>query len=325
MSASDDVCAICLDPLFGRVWGLQESGRGLLTEEEVKTFAGTTCTPVSRTAKANEIKEIWWCRHQFHRSCWINLCQKTEGQVACPLCRHFTQIGRICTNPEEVHLKVCGSKENADETSKLMAWSSVLCYILTGMKSYKAQAILLTGKRTIDSVSGLVAAFKPFRQPYSLLIARVIAELMGDVSQLCAGREKERSALEEATSSNLASKVLFRDDKILRSLVAAMITEGHTGTVDVTTWMRALTDLFAHEPAEQLAEAVRFSVTERKKEVEYEVLWKCSHCNKRSDTSFETPIFLKACSRCYKTFYCSKACQKKHWKAGHKHHCKLLQ
>mmetsp|Transcript_2551 Transcript_2551/g.3720 ORF Transcript_2551/g.3720 Transcript_2551/m.3720 type:complete len:569 (+) Transcript_2551:145-1851(+) len=33
---------------------------------------------------------------------------------------------------------------------------------------------------------------------------------------------------------------------------------------------------------------------------------------------------LKNCSRCRKTFYCSTECQTKHWRAGHKTECKVL-
>mmetsp|Transcript_41825 Transcript_41825/g.53893 ORF Transcript_41825/g.53893 Transcript_41825/m.53893 type:complete len:121 (-) Transcript_41825:319-681(-) len=32
-------------------------------------------------------------------------------------------------------------------------------------------------------------------------------------------------------------------------------------------------------------------------------------------------IVLKACSRCRLVFYCSKECQTKHWKSGHKKLC----
>ena len=29
----------------------------------------------------------------------------------------------------------------------------------------------------------------------------------------------------------------------------------------------------------------------------------------------------KCCSRCKESYYCSIVCQKRHWKAGHKHKC----
>ena len=29
----------------------------------------------------------------------------------------------------------------------------------------------------------------------------------------------------------------------------------------------------------------------------------------------------KCCSGCMEAFYCNGACQRKHWKAGHKHKC----
>ena len=31
---------------------------------------------------------------------------------------------------------------------------------------------------------------------------------------------------------------------------------------------------------------------------------------------------MQICARCHKTRYCSKPCQKRHWKAGHKQECK---
>ena len=33
----------------------------------------------------------------------------------------------------------------------------------------------------------------------------------------------------------------------------------------------------------------------------------------------------KLCSQCHTTHYCNRDCQMKHWKAGHKRHCKRLQ
>ena len=44
----------------------------------------------------------------------------------------------------------------------------------------------------------------------------------------------------------------------------------------------------------------------------------CAFCNKIEET---TDSF-KICSRCKISIYCSKECQKKHWKAIHKNNCK---
>lgn len=46
---------------------------------------------------------------------------------------------------------------------------------------------------------------------------------------------------------------------------------------------------------------------------------RCAQCG---DTSEETKNKLKVCSRCKAFSYCSKECQVKHWKAGHKKDCK---
>ena len=32
-------------------------------------------------------------------------------------------------------------------------------------------------------------------------------------------------------------------------------------------------------------------------------------------------VTLKPCAKCLATFYCGRACQAAHWKAGHKQHC----
>jgi hypothetical protein len=46
----------------------------------------------------------------------------------------------------------------------------------------------------------------------------------------------------------------------------------------------------------------------------------CATCGKQGDKE----CVLKQCARCKAFFYCSKECQVKHWKAGHKVDCKAL-
>ena len=41
----------------------------------------------------------------------------------------------------------------------------------------------------------------------------------------------------------------------------------------------------------------------------------CSYCGERQQN-------LQRCGRCKSEFYCSKVCQKQHWKDGHKNKCK---
>jgi len=48
----------------------------------------------------------------------------------------------------------------------------------------------------------------------------------------------------------------------------------------------------------------------------------CHNCLQRATTP-EVP--LKACANCSKAWYCSKNCQKQHWKAFHKQECKALR
>jgi len=45
----------------------------------------------------------------------------------------------------------------------------------------------------------------------------------------------------------------------------------------------------------------------------------CSNCSALERN--ESALKLSACSRCGLVFYCSKECQRAHWKANHKHHC----
>jgi hypothetical protein len=61
------------------------------------------------------------------------------------------------------------------------------------------------------------------------------------------------------------------------------------------------------------------------------ILWKCLKNHERTgkicppcETLEETHTKFKACTGCYKVSYCSRECQKKHWKGetGHKKHCK---
>ena len=47
-----------------------------------------------------------------------------------------------------------------------------------------------------------------------------------------------------------------------------------------------------------------------------ETCWQCG-------TAFNP--HLKKCGRCEKAYYCSKDCQKKHWKSGHKRNCQPPQ
>ena len=47
-----------------------------------------------------------------------------------------------------------------------------------------------------------------------------------------------------------------------------------------------------------------------------ETCWQCG-------TAFNP--HLKKCGRCGKAYYCSKNCQKKHWKSGHKRNCQPPQ
>ena len=44
----------------------------------------------------------------------------------------------------------------------------------------------------------------------------------------------------------------------------------------------------------------------------------CANCNSKSNTE------LSRCAGCKKTYYCSKECQKEHWKKEHKIQCKKL-
>lgn len=50
------------------------------------------------------------------------------------------------------------------------------------------------------------------------------------------------------------------------------------------------------------------------KEVAEQTLEKCGSCGLPKPD-------MKKCSRCKKVVYCSKECQLKDWKAGHKHVC----
>ena len=43
----------------------------------------------------------------------------------------------------------------------------------------------------------------------------------------------------------------------------------------------------------------------------------CSFCG-------EQEMDLLRCGRCKSVFYCSKVCQKQHWKKGHKERCKAM-
>ena len=43
----------------------------------------------------------------------------------------------------------------------------------------------------------------------------------------------------------------------------------------------------------------------------------CSYCG-------EQELDLLRCSECKSEFYCSKICQKQHWKKGHKERCKAM-
>lgn len=43
----------------------------------------------------------------------------------------------------------------------------------------------------------------------------------------------------------------------------------------------------------------------------------CTNCKKKSQTE------LSHCARCHKVYYCSPACQREHWKKGHKKECKM--
>lgn len=43
----------------------------------------------------------------------------------------------------------------------------------------------------------------------------------------------------------------------------------------------------------------------------------CSYCG-------EQELDLLRCSQCKSEFYCSKICQKQHWKKGHKESCKAM-
>lgn len=49
----------------------------------------------------------------------------------------------------------------------------------------------------------------------------------------------------------------------------------------------------------------------------------CSYCDySRLDSEERTEARkILTCGRCYSTFYCSEDCQKKDWRALHKHHC----
>lgn len=46
----------------------------------------------------------------------------------------------------------------------------------------------------------------------------------------------------------------------------------------------------------------------------------CNYCKKPQGATK-----LDMCSACKKTYYCSKDCQKRDWKAGHKTQCPLLR
>jgi hypothetical protein len=47
----------------------------------------------------------------------------------------------------------------------------------------------------------------------------------------------------------------------------------------------------------------------------------CANCSR---TESEEGKGLKSCSTCLLTFYCSKECQKSHWKSAHKKECKEI-
>lgn len=47
----------------------------------------------------------------------------------------------------------------------------------------------------------------------------------------------------------------------------------------------------------------------------------CANCLR---TESEEGKGLKSCSKCLLTFYCSKECQKDHWKSAHKKECKEI-
>ena len=44
----------------------------------------------------------------------------------------------------------------------------------------------------------------------------------------------------------------------------------------------------------------------------------CAHCLAPDG---QHGVALKACTRCKATFYCGRACQTAHWRAGHKQFC----
>lgn len=47
----------------------------------------------------------------------------------------------------------------------------------------------------------------------------------------------------------------------------------------------------------------------------------CHACNKSAETAKQEGGKLTICSGCKGVSYCSKACQREHWKAGHRHEC----
>ena len=58
----------------------------------------------------------------------------------------------------------------------------------------------------------------------------------------------------------------------------------------------------------------------------YNLRWKlclccCMWCNTRFVKSINQ---LKKCKRCKLAYYCSRKCQKQHWKLSHRHQCHLL-
>ena len=72
-------------------------------------------------------------------------------------------------------------------------------------------------------------------------------------------------------------------------------------------WMRKSRDLGESMAVEQL------------KQWEAHVQGKCAHCSKNAQAA---QVKLKQCSKCKAQWYCSKECQIKAWKAGHKKDCK---
>jgi len=51
--------------------------------------------------------------------------------------------------------------------------------------------------------------------------------------------------------------------------------------------------------------------------------WKgCAYSHQSGDTS---DLTLRRCSACQRVSYCSKDCQTRDWKAGHKHACKAIE